>query len=265
MHSLVRRVPMALGPLIGGAFIQIWGLESGVRLAFIFALGMAIVAAVAQQILIPDDSRSASRSSQAQINPIRYWPLMSLELRRLLLADILIRFCEQIPYAFVVVWAVGTATAPGPVTSLQFGTLRMVEMATAILVYIPVASLADRLGKKPFVLTTFVFFTLFPLALMFCHSYELLIGAFILRGLKEFGEPARKALIVDLAPDNAKAGMFGLYYLIRDVVVSLAAFGGSLLWMVSPQANFLAAFAFGVAGTLWYTWQGRDIQIPGNK
>jgi hypothetical protein len=55
---------------------------------------------------------------------------------------------------------------------------------------------------------------------------------------------------MDLAPEGRKAAMFGLYYLIRDVVVSLAAFGGAFLWLISPQVNFLVAFAFGVIGTL---------------
>ena len=50
VHSLVRRVPMALGPLIGGAFIAAWGVELGVRLAFVGALAMAVVAAILQQI-----------------------------------------------------------------------------------------------------------------------------------------------------------------------------------------------------------------------
>jgi len=259
MHSLIRRVPMALGPMIGGAFIAAWGIEDGIRLAFVCALGLAVVAAVAQQVLIADDRQTAGSPGKWQINPLKCWPLMGPSLRRLLVADILIRFCEQIPYAFVVVWAVGTADSPGPVTSLQFGTLRAVEMATAILVYIPVAWMADRMGKKPFVLLTFVFFTLFPLVLLFTRSYGLLLAAFVLRGLKEFGEPARKAMIVDLAPDDRKASVFGLYYLIRDVIVSVAAFGGAFLWQVAPEVNLLTASGFGVLGTLWFAWKGRDV------
>jgi MFS family permease len=133
-------------------------------------------------------------------------------------------------------------------------------MVTAMLIYIPVAYFADRSAKKPFVVTTFGFFTLFPLCLMFATSFELLVLAFILRGLKEFGEPTRKALIMDLAPEDRKAAMFGLYYLIRDVVVSLAAFGGAFLWLISPQVNFLAAFAFGVIGTLSFALAGTDFK-----
>ena len=261
VHSLVRRVPMALGPMVGGAFIGVWGVELGVRLAFMGALVMALVAAILQQVLIEDDRKpgEARVASQAEGNPLRLWKEMSGDLRRLLVADILVRFCEQIPYAFVVVWAVGTAATPGSVSALQFGILRSIEMATAILIYIPVAYLADRGHKKPFVVATFVFFTLFPVLLLFSRSFGMLVVAFVLRGLKEFGEPTRKALIMDLAPEGRKAGMFGLYYLVRDVIVSVAAFGGALLWSVQPEVNLFTAFGFGAAGTLWFAWKGRDL------
>ncbi len=262
VHSLVRRVPMALGPMVGGAFIGIWGVELGVRLAFAGALVMAVVAAVAQQVLIEDDAPGATAARAApaaERNPLVLWREMSPSLRQLLVADILVRFCEQIPYAFVVLWAVGTVQDPGPVTAFQFGILRSIEMATAILIYIPVAYLADRGHKKPYVVATFVFFAIFPLFLMISHSFELLALAFVVRGLKEFGEPTRKALIMDLAPEDRKAGMFGLYYLVRDVIVSVAAFGGAFLWAIHPSVNLLAAFACGVAGTVWFWLRGRDL------
>jgi len=118
---------------------------------------------------------------------------------------------------------------------------------------------ADRGHKKPFVQITFVFFTLFPLVLLFCQSFWPLVVVFVLRGFKEFGEPTRKALIMDLAPENRKAGMFGLYYLLRDVVVSVAAFGGAYLWIIGPEVNLWVAFGFGVLGTGWFTWKGRDL------
>ncbi len=105
---------------------------------------------------------------------------------------------------------------------------------------------------------TFIFFTLFPLVLLFSRSFHILVLAFILRGLKEFGEPARKALIVDLAPEGQKAAMFGAYYLVRDVIVSAAAFGGAFLWQISPATNFLTAFALGVMGTIWFAARGKS-------
>ena len=252
MHSLVRRVPMALGPVLGGIMIELFGSKEGIRLAFVAALVLGGVSLVLQQVLIPDDTRPERK---AEVNPLRILSQVSLSLRRLLTSDILIRFCEQIPYAFVVVWAIGV----NGITAVQFGILTTVEMVTAMLVYVPVAYLADRSHKKPFVLITFGFFTLFPLVLLFSRSFWAMVVAFIVRGLKEFGEPTRKALIMDLAPEGKKAGTFGAYYLVRDVIVSVAAFGGALLWNISPAANFLAAFGFGLLGTLYFALFGEDL------
>lgn len=258
IQALVRRVPMALGPVVGGLCIDRWGTRDGVRIAFVAALGMAIVAAVAQQVFIEDEDRKHRSPASIPRNPFAVLRQMRPELRSLLISDILVRFCEQIPYAFVVVWAMqGIAS---PISGTQFGMLTSVEMVTAMLIYIPVAYLADRSHKKPFVVITFAFFTLFPLALMFCQSFSLLVAAFVLRGLKEFGEPTRKALIMDLAAEDRKALTFGSYYLVRDTVVSLAAFGGAFLWQISPQANFLTAFAFGVLATLWFAICGRELR-----
>jgi len=260
LHSLVRRIPMALGPMLGGLMIAGWGEVRGVRLAFAGALALAVAAIFLQQRLLPDEADGAARRPRAERNPLRLFRDMPPALRRLLVSDILVRFCEQIPYAFVVVWAMKTVERP--VTAFQFGMLTAIEMGTAVLVYIPVAWLADRTTKKPFVALTFVFFTLFPLALLFCRSFGALSLAFVLRGLKEFGEPTRKALIMDLAPRGREAGMFGLYYLLRDVVVSAAAFGGAFLWQLHPAANFLTAAGFGLAGTAWFFLFGTDEAPP---
>jgi MFS family permease len=276
MHSLVRRIPMALGPVVGGALISLYGERGGIRLAFTAAIGLGFASLLLQQRFLSDDQRPERNPVG---NPLRALSLMSPALRNLLTSDILIRFCEQIPYAFVVLWAVEL----NGISPIQFGILSAIEMATAVLVYIPVAYLADRSTKKPYVAMTFGFFTLFPLVLLFSHTFWALAAAFVVRGLKEFGEPTRKALIMDLAPEGKKAGTFGVYYLVRDVIVSVAAFGGALLWdasaasaifaapglgqpvrsffegVASPTTNLLAAFLFGLAGTVYFLLFGRDL------
>ena len=64
VHSLVRRVPMALGPVVGGVFIGVWGVELGVRLAFVGALVMAVVAA--DPAAAADRGRPAPRRHEAR-------------------------------------------------------------------------------------------------------------------------------------------------------------------------------------------------------
>ena len=251
MHSLVRRIPMALGPVIGGLLIAKYGEVDGIRIAFIVAIVFGVIALVFQQVMIAEDD---NRPKQSENNPFKVYRLMSPRLRNLLVSDVLIRFCEQIPYAFVVIYAIKNIGISAP----QFGLLTTIEMVTAMLVYIPVAYLADRSTKKPFILITFVIFTAFPLVLLYTTSFAWLVFAFIVRGLKEFGEPTRKTLIMQLAPEDKKASMFGLYYLIRDVIVSVAAFSGALFWNISPAANFLTAFGFGIIGTVYFAVYGKE-------
>lgn len=259
LHSLVRRIPKALGPVVGGACIDVWGKVDGVRIAFGFAIAMALLSLFLQHALIEDDRPDPE--ARPDPSPFRLFRSFSPELKNLFVADLLIRFCEQIPYAYVTIWCMelvaGHATAH--VTGTQFGLLTTIEMITAILCYIPVAHLADRFGKKPFVLATFVNFTLFPAVLFFSRSFAMLVVAFAVRGLKEFGEPTRKALILQLAPEDRKAAAFGAYYLFRDTTIALAAGLGALLWRIDPAANLWVACGCGVAGALWFARFGRSV------
>jgi len=82
MHSLVKRIPMAIGPLLGGLFIGIWGEQDGVRLAFGAALVMAVAALFLQQWMIEDDAPDKAAASDActltpEKNPLKLLRLMN--------------------------------------------------------------------------------------------------------------------------------------------------------------------------------------------
>ncbi len=251
LHSLVRRVPMALGPVAGGVLIARLGVTGGVRAGLALALLLGLLALWLEFRHMTDD-RPAARK------PVRWGGLFNPRLRVLLACDVLVRFAEQIPYAYVVVWVVERCGF----TALAFGALTAVEMAVAMLVYLPVAWAADRGRKKPFVTVTFAFFTLFPLLLTFSTTWPMLVLAFVVRGLKEFGEPTRKALIMELAPEGEREMAFGAYYLVRDVLAGLSALAGAWLWTVSPAANLCTAAACGLMGTLVFALRGQDLSAP---
>jgi MFS family permease len=132
----------------------------------------------------------------------------------------------------------------------EFGMLIGVQMATAIIGYLPGAWLARKVGQARMVTATFVAFALFPLAVLSAESLAGLVLAFVVGGLREIGEPARKALIVDLAPAGLRARCIGLYYLVRSLSITPAATVGGLLWDTSPSLPFLLAGACGLAGAL---------------
>jgi MFS family permease len=248
VQSMVRRIPMMLGPLVGGWLITRYGWESGVKYALQLCILLSIATALFQWFMRPNDSPAIAKATPGEVSFFAVVKTFSPTLRELLVSDILIRFCERLPYAFVVLWAMNT----GGVSAQQFGWLVAIEMTTAMVCYIPVAHLADKHGQRPFVFVTFIFFTLFPLSLIFAKSFEWLALAFFLRGLKEFGEPARKALIIAQAPADLRARTYGAYYLIRDCIVTIGSFAGAWLWSIRPEVNFLVATFCGLAGTIWF-------------
>lgn len=243
MQSLIRRIPVIVGPVAGGLLIDRLGMQLGVPAG----AGISLVLAAAAALLI-------ARMLHAAPHPSPFAGLLATirgftpELRWLLFSDILIRFCERLPFAWVIIYAMAQG-----LTATDAGLLTAIEMTAAIACYLPAAALADRYGKEPFVLVTFLMFTLYPLLLAGAHGFPLLALAFVVRGLKEFGEPARKSLIVGYAPPGARAATVGAYYLIRDVIVTSGSFLGAWLWQMGPRVNFLSAAAIGTAATAVYT------------
>jgi MFS family permease len=132
----------------------------------------------------------------------------------------------------------------------RYGLLVAIQITTSILVYIPAAKIADRIGRRPFVIATFLCFALFPLAVVMSSGFASLIGAFIIGGLREIGEPSRKAMIVDFAQEHTRARTVGLYYLVRSLSITPSAAVGGLLWKIAPQAPFVTAGVIGLIGTL---------------
>jgi hypothetical protein len=85
---------------------------------------------------------------------------------------------------------------------------------------------------------------------MLASSFAFLVLAFIVGGLREIGEPSRKAMIVDFAQDSVRARSVGLYYLVRSLSITPAALIGGLLWNIAPHVPFVTAAIIGIAGTM---------------
>jgi MFS family permease len=106
------------------------------------------------------------------------------------------------------------------------------------------------MDRRPFVLATFSFFALFPLAVALSHGFVAMVVAFVVGGLREIGEAPRKALIVDLARAEHRAQDVGAYYLVRGLVVMPGALIGGLLWNLSATTPFWVASAIGTGAVL---------------
>jgi MFS family permease len=218
VQAILRRLPILVAPVLGGTLIAMVGIRAGVRAGLMASVALALVTlAVVRRMRL-------DRPAAPPPGDIRsVWRSLPAPLRRLLVSDICIRTCDAMVDVFLVLCS------------------------------LPAAYLADRVGRKPFVIATFVAFASFPLAVVAAHSLAGLVAAFVVGGLREIGEPARKALILDLVRPGVRARGVGLYYLLRSLAIAPAATVGGLLWKVSPTVPFLMAGAIGAVGVLLFT------------
>ncbi len=247
-QNILNSLPAILAPPIGGALIVWLGLLRGVRVALLVTIVLTAVAIWLQRRYYRI-STPLRRATPYDVRSV--WRVMRPHLKHLLIADTLVRFGTGMSGVFVVLYVLNVLGG----TAVQFGLLTSVQILTTTLLVLPVSKLADRCGeasRRPYVAMAFFFYAAFPVTLVLIPSAAWLPLAFVVAGLHEVGEPARKALVVDLAQGDHSGSVIGAYHLIRGALIFPAAFCGGLLWERAPTAPFLVGAGITLLGLLWF-------------
>lgn len=248
VQSILKRVPIVIAPLVGGWLIARYGIQAGIRIGLIATLVIAVATVFLIRII------NIAREAHQSINIFGVWKTFHGRLKRLLISDIFIRTCEGMTDVLVILYVTDVLH----ISVARFGTLLAILFTTTLIIYLPASKAVERVGRRPFIIATFCAFALYPLAVVNAHDFAGLVIAFIIGGLREIGEPARKAMIVDFAAPKLRARSVGLYYLLRSLAITPAAAVGGLLWKISPQTPFVVAGMFGVVGSFVFMATIRD-------
>jgi len=258
LQSIFRRLSRFLAYGVG-ALTVLWlgrvnGVRANVAIAIVFVLGALAV----QYRFMHTAGRDAGLVIHRPLELLRRFPA---DLRRLLYADAAARWAEGLAREFVILYCVPLLAASADAGTARYqGVLLNIQVLTNIAAYIIVGPLASRegLGKKPYIGLTFVFFALFPISLSVLGpplGFAGLAAAFVVGGLRELGEPARKAMIADLVPPDVRTQAIGLYWSVRSVAVMWAPPAGAVLWILGNHwrpglGPHLVLWTAGVLGLL---------------
>ena len=263
VQSIQKRVPKMIGPMIGVAvYVAI-----GYWMNLVIAFGLVGLAVIIQLAL----TRHMKPKADPPKVPMReIMRTMPPDLRRLLSAEIFIRWGDWFARDFAVlyvVWLLTTRFGWGePDATKLSATLLTIMATTALATYIPMAKWIDRASSpRPFIGLTFFLFAIFPLCLvllprlfdgMGLSVVTGLIITFVLNGLRELGEPARKALITTGFAPEIRARGVGIYWGVRSFAFFPSPMVAGVLWgAIGPDATFLIGGSIGLAGTLLFAWK----------
>ena len=251
VQSILVRVPRIVGAPVGGALLVALGVRAGMRAALAISMLLAGCVLIAQHRGFRADRVEPGSHDPGSFADV--WRRMAPRLKRLLVADCLVRIGEGIATSFIVLYVTG----PLGVSAARFGVLYAIQQAVSVALYLPMGKLGDLAGRRPLVAATFWFFAAFPLAVRLSTTFPALVVAFVIGGMKEMGEPARKSLIVDLSEPAHRGRSVGVYYTVRNLLVVPAGVVGGLLWQRSPVFPLEAAFVVALLGAVAYLVMSR--------
>jgi MFS family permease len=264
VQSIQKRLPKVLGPAIGGVVFAAVGFWFNLTLAFAF-VGLAVV------LQLGLTRRMRPKSDPPRIPFRQVLSAMPRDLRVLLTAEIFVRWGDWFARDFAVLYVVSLLTLkfgwePADAAELA-GFLLAIMAVTALVTYIPTAKWVDRASSpKPFVGVTFLLFALFPICLVLLPRLAVFLGlpvvaglvvTYMINGLREFGEPARKAMITAGFPAEHRARGVGLYWGLRSFAFFPAPMVAAVSWrVIGPDATFLAGGVIGLVGAGLYATRG---------
>src|SRR5262245_55710496 len=249
VQSILVRLPRVISAPLGGLLIASFGGVTGVRIAAGVTLLLAIIVLITQRRGYHE--RAVAKNGFEHAPALTILARMPSQLKRLLAAECLVRFGEAIAASFIVLYVTNVLGH----SAATFGMLYALQQAVSLVIYLPSGRLSDLTGRRSLLALTFLFFALFPLAVQWAQATTALVAAFFIGGLKEMGEPARKAFIVDMADPAERARAVGVYYTVRNLLIVPAGTIGGILWTHNPQAPLQVAGAVGMLGVaaFWIT------------
>src|SRR5262245_53164393 len=152
VQSMLVRLPRVLGAPLGGLLIASFGVVTGVRFAAGITLLLAIIVLITQQ--------RSYREQAGLENGFEHTPARTIlarmpsQLKRLLVAECLVRFGEAVAAAFIVLYVTNVLGHSAP----TFGTLYALQQAVSLVMYLPSGRLADLTGRRSLIALTFLFF-----------------------------------------------------------------------------------------------------------
>jgi MFS family permease len=259
LQSIFRRVSRFFAYGVGALAVWWFGAVDGLRANLVIAILFVLLALAVQYRFMHTAGRDAALAIHRPLAMLRRFPP---DLKRLLVADVAARWAEGLAREFAILYCVPLLAAAADVGTARYqGVLLNVQVVMNIVVYVVVGPLASRAGlaKKPYIGLTFLFFALFPVCLSMLGpalGFAGLILAFAVGGMREIGEPARKAMIAELVPPDVRTQAIGLYWSVRSAAVMWAPPAGALLWIagdrwqpgLGPHLVFWTAGILGLIG-----------------
>jgi len=242
--QVVSSSPTIASPLIAGYLIEIYGLQSGFRLACLCAAVTAFASALILMLFLRETKQKANRTDPSAASDTlsaknhtglsqESWKTSVLAL---LFSYGLVAFANALVGSYYILYATNVIG----LGELQWGIIVSLQIAMVTLLKIPGGWASDRFGKKKIMMISIL--TCIPCVVIFTFSRSFVQAAITVILLTVAGmyyAPSYEALQADLSPRKIRGRITSFWDISSAAATSIGApLGGFIFQAVGPAVPF---------------------------
>jgi MFS family permease len=257
-YRTVTWMPMIITNLLGGIFMDRFGVIKGVRLCLQAMLVVSVISTLARWRYIEetmDTAKRRTRKLKGNLNlrhMFRELGEMPRQIWILTAVAALSGFAMRTVWSFMVIYAVEVVG----LTKTQWGLIGTIVSIISTVLTIPGGVLSDRIGRKPCITVSKVLSPLSTIGFTLSTNFWQLTLARSMAGVAQgfggvvwgpMGGPVWQALVADCTPPEERGRIMGLMGSIAGIASTPASWvGGYLYDNISPALPFQMSFALDV-------------------
>ncbi len=247
-YRFMTGIPGIFMPVVSGYYLDLMGLEKGVKTGLLMFIVAAAVATIVRHIfltetldeeLAKDEETNGETENVGMIETFRRQPKT---VWAMLAVTIITGFAMRMTWTFLSIYAVNVVD----LSLAQYGMLQSVAMLISVPLYLISGVVADRASRKNLILMARGLGPFDSLSLILFNDYRQLLGAYSVIGVAQgigggrlrtggfMGGPAWNSLITDLVPAKDRGKVLGLMGTVSGLLGLPGAMIGGYMYDKNP-------------------------------
>ena len=247
-YRFMTGIPGIFMPVVSGYYLDLMGLERGVKTGLLMFIGAATIATIIRQIfltetLVTEDAKEEEiTETEERVGLIETFKRQPRTVWAMLAVTIITGFAMRMTWTFLSIYAVNIVD----LTMAQYGMLQSVAMFISVPLYLISGVVADRTSRKNLILIARGLGPFDSLSLFLFNDYRKLLGAYSVIGVAQgigggrlrtggfMGGPAWNSLITDLVPAKDRGKVLGLMGTVSGLLGLPGAMIGGYVYEKNP-------------------------------
>jgi len=247
-YRFMTGIPGIFMPVVSGYYLDLMGLERGVKTGLLMFIGAAAIATIIRQIfltetLVTEDAKEEEiTETEERVGLIETFKRQPRTVWAMLAVTIITGFAMRMTWTFLSIYAVNVVD----LTMAQYGMLQSVAMFISVPLYLVSGVVADRTSRKNLILMARGLGPFDSLSLFLFNDYRKLLGAYSVIGVAQgigggrlrtggfMGGPAWNSLITDLVPAKDRGKVLGLMGTVSGLLGLPGAMIGGYVYEKNP-------------------------------